>query len=239
MTKDALGHDIEFGTVIRVGAPRRDKKYPVSFVFKSTGKRVNKVMTREQLDRELARSPRAEVFGYRRPLAEPTGTPPGADDVGELMDMEDLLERAGYDRSHAARLSREGMGPEELRGRLAVREGVGSLPHTHGIRRKTAAQLGREVDAFLADQGSGGASDRVAEIVASYRPWESTYSNEDSDRAVSLALRLTDVDREEGRPAPPAGFSEERYEQARQVVRDANLYGEHQQRLRRARLAGG
>jgi hypothetical protein len=55
----------------------------------------------------------------------------------ELSEMQDLLERHGYGRGHAVQLQDEGMGPEELRGRIAQSEtGVGSLHYTHGISKK-------------------------------------------------------------------------------------------------------
>ena len=74
--------------------------------------------------------------------------------------------------------------------------------------------------------------DRAADLIENYGKWESRYSNEDLDRAQGLAIRLTDIDREEGRDAPPVGFSAKRFAQAKQVVSDANLYGEKQQKLR-------
>jgi hypothetical protein len=76
--------------------------------------------------------------------------------------------------------------------------------------------------------------DRAADLIASYGTWTSSYSNEDLDRAQSLANRLTDIDREEGRSAPPVGFSKARYAQAKRVVSDTNRYGEKQQSLRTA-----
>lgn len=107
-------------------------------------------------------------------------------------------------------------------------------------KRKSPAQLDREITEVLADQPArkksrpshAVRSDRAAELIESYKPWASTYSNEDLDRERSLANRLTAIDREEGRPTPPVGFSAERYKQAKLVVRDANLYGEKQQSLR-------
>jgi hypothetical protein len=52
----------------------------------------------------------------------------------ELSEMEGMLERNGYSPMHAKKLLTEGMGPEELRGRIAQGEqGVGSLHYTHGI----------------------------------------------------------------------------------------------------------
>jgi len=77
--------------------------------------------------------------------------------------------------------------------------------------------------------------DRADDLIASYGTWTQSYSNEDRDRAQGLANRLTEIDREEGRSAPPVGFSKARYAQAQQVVEDANRYGAKQQSLR----AGG
>ena len=74
--------------------------------------------------------------------------------------------------------------------------------------------------------------DRAAELIENYKPWSSAYSNEDLDRAQGLANRLTAIDREEGRSAPAVGYSAKRYEQAKQVVSDANQYGAKQQSLR-------
>jgi hypothetical protein len=51
MTKDAFGHPVEFGTVIRVGKIRKDGKYPVAFIFKSTGRRINAILTKEKLEK--------------------------------------------------------------------------------------------------------------------------------------------------------------------------------------------
>lgn len=99
-------------------------------------------------------------------------------------------------------------------------------------RKRSPAQLDREIAEALARPHHATKPDRIAELIANYGTWQSTYSNEDFDRISSLASRLTDVDREEGRPAPPVGFSKERYELAKQVVRDTNLWGEKQQALR-------
>ncbi len=106
-------------------------------------------------------------------------------------------------------------------------------------RKKTHAQLDREIAEAL---GHGPGSkrshatkrDRADDLIASYGTWTSSYSNEDFDRAQGLANRLTAIDREEGRPAPSVGYSKERYAQAKQVVEDANRYGEKQQSLRAA-----
>ena len=70
MTKDAFGHPIEFGTVIRVGKIRKDGKYPVAFIFKSTGRRINSILTKEKLDAEVSK-PNVEVHGYARPKKTP------------------------------------------------------------------------------------------------------------------------------------------------------------------------
>lgn len=62
-----------------------------------------------------------------------------------LIEMAGLLQRYGYSPEHAGRLAEDGMGPEELRGRLRMgTSGVGSLEYTHGIRpnpRLAAARL--------------------------------------------------------------------------------------------------
>ena len=100
---------------------------------------------------------------------------------------------------------------------------------------KTPAQLDREIAEALAGKtGATGKSkrDRAADLVESYGTWTSSYSNEDLDRAQGLANRLTAIDREEGRDAPPVGFSAKRFAQAKQVVSDANRYGDKQQKLR-------
>lgn len=55
----------------------------------------------------------------------------------------------------------------------------------------------------------------------SYSAWTMTYSNEDFDRAQALAQRLTDEDRAAGRPAPAAGYSHERFNEAMAIVRDS------------------
>ena len=105
-------------------------------------------------------------------------------------------------------------------------------------RRKSPAQLDREIAENLAGRSRRPShatkSDRAAELIATYKPWSSTYSNEDLDRAQGLANRLTAIDREEGRSAPPVGFSAKRYEQAKQVISNTNLYGTKQQALRTA-----
>jgi hypothetical protein len=70
MTRDALGHQIEFGTVARVGARRKDGRYPVSFVFKSSGRRINKILTADQLEEEC-RKEDVDVVGYRSAISRP------------------------------------------------------------------------------------------------------------------------------------------------------------------------
>jgi len=55
--------------------------------------------------------------------------------------------------------------------------------------------------------------------------WICSYSNEGFDMAQSLAYRLTDMDRAAGRPAPPFGYSRERFREAEAAVREADLYG--------------
>lgn len=116
--------------------------------------------------------------------------------------------------------------------------------HAVMTRKRSPAQLDREIaDALGRGQSKRAHAhamkrDRAAELIANYGTWSSSYSNEDFDRAQSLAGRLTDIDREEGRPAPAHGYSKERYAQAKQVVRDTNRYGEKQQKLSAARRAG-
>jgi hypothetical protein len=124
----------------------------------------------------------------------------------------------------------------------SVGEGAGGVVPNHETSgrsepqlKKSHAQIKREVDEILAVKPRSLASvsrDRAAELIAGYGTWKSTYSNEDFDRAQHLAQELTDIDRQEGRAAPRWGYSTERFRQASQVVKDANLYGEHQQRLR-------
>jgi hypothetical protein len=54
----------------------------------------------------------------------------------ERREMEDLLQRYGYDPAYAADLRHEGMGPYELESRLKNRPGsIGSLEYTHNIHR--------------------------------------------------------------------------------------------------------
>lgn len=107
--------------------------------------------------------------------------------------------------------------------------------------KKSPAQLQREIDDALArrtkdrqivDAIASGDREKAARL---YGTWTSSYSNEDLDRVSGLASRLTDVDREEGRTAPPVGFSSSRIKQAKQVVSDANNYGALQQGLGRRR----
>lgn len=59
----------------------------------------------------------------------------------ELGEMEAMLVRAGYGAEYAATLQTEGMGPEELRERLSIPAGIGSLTYTHGFQRG-ASQVG-------------------------------------------------------------------------------------------------
>lgn len=44
------------------------------------------------------------------------------------------------------------------------------------------------------------------------------YANERFDRIQQVALDLTDKDRAEGRPAPYAGYSEENWRKAEEIV---------------------
>ena len=69
MTLDAFGHPIDFGTKLVIGKRRRDGKYLVAFIFKSTGITVRNVLTREQLDAEVTkertlRGVDCEIVGY-------------------------------------------------------------------------------------------------------------------------------------------------------------------------------
>jgi hypothetical protein len=108
----------------------------------------------------------------------------------------------------------------------------------HHAKKKSPGQLDQEIAEALSRRRSSSAhatkSARADELITSYQPWTSSYSNEDLDRVSSLASRLTDIDRQESRPAPPVGFSKERYAQAKQVVEDTNRYGKKQQSLRAA-----
>jgi hypothetical protein len=71
----------------------------------------------------------------------------------EVVEMAELLEAADYDPKHALRLNREGMGPEELAGRLRhPGRGVGGLGHSHNIhpmpkRRTVKFRVGDRVRA--------------------------------------------------------------------------------------------
>ena len=57
-----------------------------------------------------------------------------------------------------------------------------------------------------------------------YPVWEARYSNEDFDRRQALACELTDADRKAGRSAPACGYSAERIEEARLIVKAANRW---------------
>jgi hypothetical protein len=71
MTKDAFGHEVKFGTRMIVGRPRKDAKYPVKFIFLSSGTVINKVMTKDALDADIQDSRRRgtepDVIGYAKP----------------------------------------------------------------------------------------------------------------------------------------------------------------------------
>ncbi len=99
-------------------------------------------------------------------------------------------------------------------------------PERHHATKKSPAQLQREIDEALAKPGVRSSSDRAAELIANYPSWVSSYSNEDFDRKQHLAQQLTDIDRQEGRPAPRVGYSTERFKQAERAVRDANRHSE-------------
>lgn len=104
--------------------------------------------------------------------------------------------------------------------------------HATKHAQRSPAQLDREIREALAGRAHATKRDRAADLIASYGTWTSGYSNEDLDRVQGLAGRLTTIDREEGRPAPAVGYSKDRYAQAKQVVEDANRYGNKQQSLR-------
>jgi len=109
MTRDAFGHEIEFGTIIRVSRPRRDGKYPVSFVFKSSGQRLNKIYTRAQLDQAIedsrSRGVPLEIVGYR-PVEPSSAGVPAKKTAAELdREIEEALRSSdrqehGYDTGH-------------------------------------------------------------------------------------------------------------------------------------------
>lgn len=61
----------------------------------------------------------------------------------------------------------------------------------------------------------------IGQRMTNYPAWTATRSNEDFDRAQQLANELTEADRQAGNPAPTHGYSLERFEQARQIVRNA------------------
>ncbi len=72
-------------------------------------------------------------------------------------EMRELLKKKGYDPRQADALVTEGMGPEELRGRLAIRPGeVGSIEYTHRIHRvKAAGPTSEELARKIAHESSG------------------------------------------------------------------------------------
>ena len=53
--KDQFGNNITFGTVLFVHPARKDGKYPVTYAFMSTGKRIKKLLTAEKLEGEKKR----------------------------------------------------------------------------------------------------------------------------------------------------------------------------------------
>lgn len=76
MSKDPFtGREIEFREIIRVGPRRKDGKYPVTFIFTSTGSRSDKIMTKEQIDASIQRARRGgsepQVHGYMPSPREP------------------------------------------------------------------------------------------------------------------------------------------------------------------------
>lgn len=140
---------------------------------------------------------------------------------GQEKTREDYLARATWEYDQASRLR-------------AAKHPLGYMALVEGHERAARAYERGAADRPSARAGRSHAMkrDRANALVASYKPWTSSYSYEAEDRASSLAGQLTDIDREEGRPAPPVGYSAERYAQAMQVVRDTNRYGEKQQALR-------
>ena len=62
---DPFGNRIEFRSIMRVGRARKDGKFPVSYVFASSGTRFNKIMTREQIEADIARDS-YEVYGWSK-----------------------------------------------------------------------------------------------------------------------------------------------------------------------------
>jgi hypothetical protein len=62
------------------------------------------------------------------------------------------------------------------------------------------------------------------EALGLYPVWESRHSGEDFDRTQGLAQKLTDADRAAGRKAPACGYSAERIEEARAIVKAANRW---------------
>lgn len=75
MTTDSFGHPINFGVRVFVGKVRKDGKYPVKFVFCSTGGRVSKLFTLAQLHADLrdmtARGTEFGLVGYVPPDVTP------------------------------------------------------------------------------------------------------------------------------------------------------------------------
>ena len=76
MSKDPFtGREIAFGTIIRVGRQRKDGKYPVTTIFKSTGSRFNNILSKAQIDAEIQKGRLSgnapEVYGYTPPPEEP------------------------------------------------------------------------------------------------------------------------------------------------------------------------
>jgi chorismate mutase len=154
MTKDAFGHEVKFGVIIRVGRRRRDGKYSVGFLFQSTGQRTNKLLTQAQLDQQCEKMKGrgdVQIVGYSPPLGAPTPAQARDVEARQVEEMRAQLSRAGFDPAYAEQLAREGMGPHELSDRLAIPEGVGSLPYTHGFR-KSARDLDREIETYLRDE---------------------------------------------------------------------------------------
>ena len=59
-SRSAFGHEISFGFVMRVGAERKDGKYPVSLTYRSSGRTVRKILDRDSVEREARAAERVE-----------------------------------------------------------------------------------------------------------------------------------------------------------------------------------
>jgi hypothetical protein len=63
--KDAFGHPIEFGVIVSAGKKRRDGKIPVKHVYRSTGSRITKLMTPEELEAFKAKYASDSTYEFR------------------------------------------------------------------------------------------------------------------------------------------------------------------------------